>query len=147
MATCRNSSENTRRMSVIHVFNKNSPRAPTESELDVLDVHEKLVKYVAHSSTKKIDFFKFFFTQAAQTAFDQFLVSRKFLGLNSITEKCLQDNATFGIGRNPYCGGHRTGYLSIVQLLYQRAFTGAFFVKQFTTCLEDDCKWLHWIVS
>jgi hypothetical protein len=23
----------------------------------------------------------------------------------------LQNSATFGIGRNPYCGGHRTGYL------------------------------------
>jgi hypothetical protein len=24
----------------------------------------------------------------------------------------LQNSATFGIGWNPYCGGHRTGYLS-----------------------------------
>jgi hypothetical protein len=30
------------------VFNKNSPRAYTESELDVLGVHGKLVKYVVH---------------------------------------------------------------------------------------------------
>jgi hypothetical protein len=33
-------------MSLILVFNKNSPRAHTESELGVLGVHGKLVKYV-----------------------------------------------------------------------------------------------------
>jgi hypothetical protein len=27
----------------------------------------------------------------------------------------LQYSATFGIGRNPYCGGHRTGYLSVIE--------------------------------
>jgi hypothetical protein len=37
------------------------------------------VKYVVHSS-KKIDFLYFFFTQAAQRAIDQFLVSRNFRG-------------------------------------------------------------------
>jgi hypothetical protein len=36
MAACRSSSENTRKMSLIPVFNKNSPRAHTESEFDVL---------------------------------------------------------------------------------------------------------------
>jgi hypothetical protein len=46
MAACRSSSENTRKMSLIPVSNKNSPRAHTESELDVLGVHRKLVKYV-----------------------------------------------------------------------------------------------------
>jgi hypothetical protein len=35
-------------MSLIHVFNKNSPWAHMESEFDVLDVHGKLVKYVVH---------------------------------------------------------------------------------------------------
>jgi hypothetical protein len=35
MATCRSSSKNTRKMGLILVFNKNSPRAHTESELDV----------------------------------------------------------------------------------------------------------------
>jgi hypothetical protein len=40
-------------MSLILVFNKNSPRAHTESELDVLGVHGKLVKYVVHSSKRK----------------------------------------------------------------------------------------------
>jgi hypothetical protein len=53
MAACRSSSENTGRMSLILVFNKNSPRAHTESELDVLGVHGKLVKYVVHSSKRK----------------------------------------------------------------------------------------------
>jgi hypothetical protein len=34
--------------------------------------------------------------------------------LSSIIETCLQNSGTFGIGRNPYCGGHRTGYLGLV---------------------------------
>jgi hypothetical protein len=68
-------------MSLIPVFNKNLPWAHTESELDVLGVHGKLVKYVVHSSKrKKIEKNLFFFTQAAQKAFDQFLVSRNFRG-------------------------------------------------------------------
>jgi hypothetical protein len=53
MAACRSSLENTGKMSLIPVFNKNSPRAHTESELDVLGVHGKLVKYVVHSSKRK----------------------------------------------------------------------------------------------
>jgi hypothetical protein len=53
MAACRSSSKNTGKMSLIPVFNKNSPQAHTESELDVLGVHEKLVKYVVHSSKRK----------------------------------------------------------------------------------------------
>jgi hypothetical protein len=40
-------------MSLILVFNKNSPRAHTGSELGVLGVHGKLVKYVVHSSKIK----------------------------------------------------------------------------------------------
>jgi hypothetical protein len=40
-------------MSLILVFNKNSPQAHTESELGVLGVHGKLVKYVVHSSKRK----------------------------------------------------------------------------------------------
>jgi hypothetical protein len=80
MAACRSSLENTREMSLISVFNKNSPWAPTESELGVLDVHGKLVKYVVHSSKRKNQKNMFFFTQAAQTAIDQFLVSRNFRG-------------------------------------------------------------------
>jgi hypothetical protein len=53
MAACRSSLENTWKMSLILIFNKKSPRAHTESELDVLGVHGKLVKYVVHSSKKK----------------------------------------------------------------------------------------------
>jgi hypothetical protein len=53
MAACRSSLENTWKMSLILVFNKNSPQAHTESELDVLGVHRKLVKYVVHSSKRK----------------------------------------------------------------------------------------------
>jgi hypothetical protein len=52
-----------------------------ESELDVCGVPGKLVKYVVHfSKRKKIEKKMFFFTQAAQTAIDQFLVSRNFRG-------------------------------------------------------------------
>jgi hypothetical protein len=53
MAACRSSLENTGKMSLIPVFNKNPPRAHTESELDVLAVHGKLVKYVVHLPKRK----------------------------------------------------------------------------------------------
>jgi hypothetical protein len=54
MVACRSSSENTGKMSLIPIFNKNFPRAHIESEFDVLGVHRKLVKYVVHSSRRKI---------------------------------------------------------------------------------------------
>jgi hypothetical protein len=53
MAACRSSLENPGKMRLIPVFNKNSPWAHTESELGVLGVHGKLVKYVVHSSKRK----------------------------------------------------------------------------------------------
>jgi hypothetical protein len=53
MAACRSSSENTGKMSLIPIFNKNLPQAHMESELGVLGVHGKLVKYVVHSSKRK----------------------------------------------------------------------------------------------
>jgi hypothetical protein len=53
MPACRSSSENTGKISLIPVFNKNLPRAHTVLELDVLGVHRKLVKYVVHSSKRK----------------------------------------------------------------------------------------------
>jgi hypothetical protein len=53
MAACRSSLENIGKMSLILVFNKNSPRAHMESELDMLGVHGKLVNYVVHSSKIK----------------------------------------------------------------------------------------------
>jgi hypothetical protein len=53
MAACRSSSENTGKMSLMPVFNKNSPWAQTELELNVLGVHGKLEKYVVHSSKRK----------------------------------------------------------------------------------------------
>jgi hypothetical protein len=42
MAACRSSLENIGKMSLIPIFNKNSPRAHTESELGVLGVHGSL---------------------------------------------------------------------------------------------------------
>jgi hypothetical protein len=54
MAACMSSSENTGKMSLIPIFNKNSPRAHMELELDVLGVHRKLMKYVVNSSKRKI---------------------------------------------------------------------------------------------
>jgi hypothetical protein len=53
MAACRSSLENIGKMSLILVFNKNSPQAHTVSELGVLGVHGKLVKYVVHSLERK----------------------------------------------------------------------------------------------
>jgi hypothetical protein len=67
-------------MRLIPVLNKTSPRAHTESELDVLGVHGKLVKYLVHSSKRKNWKKLLFFTEAAQTATDEFLVSRNFRG-------------------------------------------------------------------
>jgi hypothetical protein len=65
-------------MSFIPLFNKNLPQAHMELEFDVLGVHGKLVKYVVQK--KKLKKKLFFFTQAIQTAIDQFLVSRNFRG-------------------------------------------------------------------
>jgi hypothetical protein len=53
MVACRSSLENTWKMSSILVFNKKSSQAHTESELGVLGVHRKLVKYVVHLSKRK----------------------------------------------------------------------------------------------
>jgi hypothetical protein len=44
---------NTGKMSLLPIFNKNLPQAHTKSELDVLGVHGKLVKYVVHSSKRE----------------------------------------------------------------------------------------------
>jgi hypothetical protein len=52
MAACRSSSKNTGKMNLKPVLNKTSPWAHTESELDVLGVFGKLVKYVVHSFFK-----------------------------------------------------------------------------------------------
>jgi hypothetical protein len=46
-------------MNLIPVLNKTSPLAHTESELDVLGVPGKLVKYVVHSSKNILNFFYF----------------------------------------------------------------------------------------
>jgi hypothetical protein len=48
MAACRSSLENTGKMNLIPIFNKNLPRAHTESESDVLGIPGKLAKYVVH---------------------------------------------------------------------------------------------------
>jgi hypothetical protein len=53
MVAWRSASENTRKMSLIPVFIITLPRAHMESELDVLGVHGKLVKYVVHLSKRK----------------------------------------------------------------------------------------------
>jgi hypothetical protein len=55
MAVCRSSSENTGKKNSIPNLNKTSPWAHMESELDVLGVPEKLVKYVIYSSKRKIE--------------------------------------------------------------------------------------------
>jgi hypothetical protein len=74
---CRSFSKNIRKTNLITIFNKTSPHAHMELELDVLGVHGKLVKYVVYSYEKKIGKNLFFFIQ---TAIDQFLISRNFRG-------------------------------------------------------------------
>jgi hypothetical protein len=71
MATDRSSLEKTRKMSLKLVLNNTSPQAHMESELDVLGVPRKLVRYASHSSKKKkLKKNLFSFTQAIQTAID-----------------------------------------------------------------------------
>jgi hypothetical protein len=53
MAAGRSSLGNIGKMSLIPIFNKNLPWVHMESELDVLGVHGKLVKYVVHSFKRK----------------------------------------------------------------------------------------------
>jgi hypothetical protein len=53
IVACRSSLENIGKMNLILVLNKTSPRAHRESELGVLGVPGKLVKYVVHSSKRK----------------------------------------------------------------------------------------------
>jgi hypothetical protein len=53
MAACRSSSENTRKIKLQYILNKNSPWAHTKSEFDVLGVAIKLLKYVVHLSKRK----------------------------------------------------------------------------------------------
>jgi hypothetical protein len=58
-------------MSLITIFNETSPHAHTKSELDVLGVHGKLVKYIIHSSKKiKLKRKEKFLAQAAKMAID-----------------------------------------------------------------------------
>jgi hypothetical protein len=80
MVACRSSLENTQKMNLIPVFNKTLPRAHMELELDVLGVSRTHVKYVVHLSERK---------QIAQTAIDQFLVSKNFRGLTQLTTSSL----------------------------------------------------------
>jgi hypothetical protein len=53
MAACRSSLKNIGKISLIPIFNKTSPPAHTKSELDVLGVHRKLVKYIVCLSKRK----------------------------------------------------------------------------------------------
>jgi hypothetical protein len=53
MAACRSSLENTGKMNLKLVLYKTSPWAHMESELDVLGVLRKLVKYVVHPFKRK----------------------------------------------------------------------------------------------
>jgi hypothetical protein len=53
IAACGSSSENIGKMNLKPILNKTSPQAHTESELDVLGVPGKLVKYVVHPYKRK----------------------------------------------------------------------------------------------
>jgi hypothetical protein len=53
MVACRSSSENTVKMNLKRILNKNSPQAHTESEFDMLGVLGELVKYVVYLSKRK----------------------------------------------------------------------------------------------
>jgi hypothetical protein len=53
MATCRSSSKNTGKMNLIPIFNKTSPHAHMELELNVLGVLKMLMGYIVHLSKRK----------------------------------------------------------------------------------------------
>jgi hypothetical protein len=53
MAARRSSSKNTGKMNLIPILNKTSPQAHIESELNVLGVPIKLVKYIVHLFKRK----------------------------------------------------------------------------------------------
>jgi hypothetical protein len=53
MAHTGYSSKNAGKINLIPVLNKISPRAHTESGLDILGVHEKLVKYEVYLFKRK----------------------------------------------------------------------------------------------
>jgi hypothetical protein len=60
MATCRSSSRNTGKMSLILIFNKTSPWAHTELKLDVFGVHWKACEICSSLvQKKKLKFFYF----------------------------------------------------------------------------------------
>jgi hypothetical protein len=66
MAAYKSFSQNTRKMSLQPLLNKNS-QAHTESKIDVLGVARKLVKYVVHfKKRRKKKTNLFFFSQGAQ---------------------------------------------------------------------------------
>jgi hypothetical protein len=66
-------------MSLIPIFNKTSPRAHAELELDMLGVHRKLVKYVVHSS--KIEK-KYFSSHKLPKQQSNSFWSQRILGIN-----------------------------------------------------------------
>jgi hypothetical protein len=70
MAACRSSSKNTGKNHLLSNLNKYSPRAHTKSELDMLGIARKLVKYVVHCPKKLLKKILLFFSQAAQTEND-----------------------------------------------------------------------------
>jgi hypothetical protein len=53
MDACRSSSENKGKMNLMPILNKTSPWDRSESELDVLGVPGKLVKYVIYLFKRK----------------------------------------------------------------------------------------------
>jgi hypothetical protein len=85
MAACRSSLENTGKMSLIPFCNKNSPRAHMESELDVLGIHRKLVKYVVHSSKRKKLKINYFSSHELPKQQSTSFWSQGILGINECT--------------------------------------------------------------
>jgi hypothetical protein len=80
MGACRSSLENTGKMNLEPILNKNSPWTHMKLELDVLGVARKLVNYV-HLSKRKNWKKKTFFSQVAQKENNQFC-SEGILGVN-----------------------------------------------------------------
>jgi hypothetical protein len=70
-------------MSLIPIFNKNSPQAHTESELGMIGVHGKLVKYVIHSFKRKNFKKTFFFSHKLSKQQSTSFWSQRILGVKS----------------------------------------------------------------
>ena len=97
MVTCRSSSIYTRKMNLIPILNKTSPLAHMESELDVLGVPWKLVKYIVYSSKRKNWKRIIFLHTSYKLQLISFFLSQWILGVKQGKWQIIWANAWLGV--------------------------------------------------